>query len=270
MPRHWYDLRVFTRDGEGGNPLAVVPDAVEVPTESLQRGAAEIGYSETVYLDWVEDSPVPKLRIFTPAIEIPFAGHPLVGTAWLLEHLGPMKGMGEIEPPVGRLRCGADREGAWIEVPVAPVQEPPRLADALAAVGLEEAAAPVAAGVGQFWYLVEAPSAAVVGGLRPDLHALEHTEGGSGLCVWAMDGEGVKMRFFAPASGVPEDPATGSAGAALASVLLHDGRLEDGRTLRIHQGDEVGRPSRILVTPCDGHLRLAGAVALDGVRQISL
>ena len=88
MPRHCYVLRVFTRGDEGGNHLGVVTDATSLTAESMQAIALELGYSETIFLEW-EEGEIPRVRIFTPGAELPFAGHPLVGMAWMLGKLGP-------------------------------------------------------------------------------------------------------------------------------------------------------------------------------------
>ncbi len=88
MPRHCYVLRVFTRGDEGGNHLGVVTDATGLTTDSMQAIAVELGFSETIFLEW-EERKLPRVRIFTPGGELPFAGHPLVGMAWTLKQLGP-------------------------------------------------------------------------------------------------------------------------------------------------------------------------------------
>jgi trans-2,3-dihydro-3-hydroxyanthranilate isomerase len=254
MTRHWYDLRVFTRDGQGGNPLAVVPDAVELATETLQKGAAEIGYSETVYLDW-SDSQVPKVRIFTPTIEMQFAGHPLIGTVWLLAHVSPMRAVTEIEPPVGRMPCGSEGDRAWIEAPTPAVEAAPDGHGHLV-------------GLGQQYRMVEFALASDVAAFVPDIDLLAAAEFPMG--IFAVNGDRAKMRFFAPNAGVDEDPATGSAAVALAALLHSDGRLPEGQTLSIEQGDEVARPSLLEVTCAAGAVRLSGAVAMDGVRHVSI
>ena len=243
----------------------MVPDAVGLPTEGLQRGAAEIGYSETVYLDWVDDSPIPKVRIFTPAAEIPFAGHPLVGTAWLLRRLGPVKDLSEIEPPLGRLRCGADQRRGWIECPLPQPDDAGDAGAALAALGVDGRCALV--GIGRRYLMVEAPSAEAVAGLSADLGRLRAT--GREVGVFRLDGASARMRFFAPGLGVDEDPATGSAAVALAGLLASDGRLPE--RLEILQGDEIDRPSRLEIERSSAAtIRLLGEVVFDGVRQIRM
>lgn len=253
VSRHWYDLRVFTRDGDGGNPLAVVPDAVDIPTESMQRGATEIGYSETVYLNWNDGAAHPRVRIFTPGVEMTFAGHPLVGTVWLMANVGPAPDIAHIEPPVGVLACGADPDGAYIECPLPPV---------FAVEGGH------VAGLGRPYRLEEFGSAEAVEQYRPDLPRIAAS--GNELAVFALEGTTARMRFFAPQGGVDEDPATGSAAVSLASLLHSVGRLVVGEDLEILQGDNLGRPSRLLVSITEGgKARLSGTVAFDGIRHFS-
>ena len=88
MARHCYVLRVFTRGDEGGNHLGVVTDSTSLTTESMQAIAVDLGFSETIFLEWNEGE-IPHVRIFTPGAEMAFAGHPLVGMAWTLKQLGP-------------------------------------------------------------------------------------------------------------------------------------------------------------------------------------
>ena len=273
MSRHWYDLRVFTRDGDGGNPLAVVPDAVEVGVEAMQKGAAEIGYSETVYLDWPEGAEVPRVRLFTPAAEIAFAGHPLVGTAWLLRNVSPMKAVEALEPPVGVIPCGADDDTGWIDPPPAPVAPSGDPSLALDALGLPTVSGACwNAGLGQQYLMVEACDVGDLAALAPDYDRLRETPFAGGVCVWCFTGDDTaRMRFFAPGSGVDEDPATGSAAVALASVLAWGDRFPEERRLMIDQGDELGRPCRLEITSTeDGNVRLSGAVTLKGTREVSV
>ena len=116
MPRHCYVLRVFTRGDEGGNHLGVVTDCSGLPPVKMQEIAAELGFSETIFLDWRERD-VPKVRIFTPSAELPFAGHPLVGMAWLLHALGP-GGASSIECGIGLVNIGMDGDTAWVDAPL--------------------------------------------------------------------------------------------------------------------------------------------------------
>jgi trans-2,3-dihydro-3-hydroxyanthranilate isomerase len=221
----------------------------------MQQGAAEIGYSETIYLDCTENAEVPKVRIFTPTIEMKFAGHPLVGAVWLLENVSPMHAVCEIETPVGRLSCGCRGERAWFKAPSPPVEAAPDGHGHLV-------------GLGQRYRLVEFDRIDDVRAFVPDLQQLGQAE--FPLGVFALQGGRAKMRFFAPSAGVDEDPATGSAAVALAALLHGDGRLVDGAVLHIEQGDEVGQPSLLEVTHAEGAVHLAGTVALDGTKHVSI
>lgn len=252
-------LRVFVRDEEGGNPLGVVTDPAGLDGAAMQGIATELGYSETVFLDCTR--PVPMARIFTPGAEIPFAGHPLVGAAWVLGAMGPWRrlacGIGEVP-----FRVEGDR--TWIEVAISR--------------DLEEVAPGVAAGTGlpsptRAWmvrlplrYLVlEAGTRELVGAARPDFERLA-VEPWEGTLLFARATGRVKARFFAPAVGVPEDPATGSAAVALASALVFAGEPEG--SLLIEQGDEVGAPSRISLQWGGGLVSVGGAVRPAGLRWL--
>ena len=112
--RHCYVVRVFTVGEEGGNPLGVIPDSTGLSAVDMQRIAAELGFSETVFVDWPEGG-YPALRIFTPAVEMPFAGHPLVGTAWVLNELGP--GADRMTIQIGSVGIRVEDPMVWIEVP---------------------------------------------------------------------------------------------------------------------------------------------------------
>ncbi len=113
MPRHCYVLRVFTRDGSGGNPLGVVTDILGLDDDKMQQIATDLAFSETIFLSWFEGT-MPKARIFTPALEIPYAGHPLVGAAWILLNLGPVD-PGGIESSVGPVKIRQVGETTWID-----------------------------------------------------------------------------------------------------------------------------------------------------------
>lgn len=250
-------LRVFTREGRGGNLLGVVTDLAGLDGSSMQGVAASLGYSETVFID--RGPAVPVVRIFTPAAEIPFAGHPLVGAGWALAGLGGGR----------RLRCGlgeipfrADAAGAWIEVSL------PSGVEVTAAVPPAGLPAPTRAWVVRLplrYLLLEVDDAATVSEVETDFGRLAAAPW-EGTMVFARAGRQVKARFFAPALGVAEDPATGSAAVALAAALAHAGEREG--SLSIEQGDEVGAPSLISVCWSGGVATLGGAVDEDPVRLL--
>jgi len=187
-------LRVFVgEDGVGGNPLGVFLEGGEVPENERQRVAADLGFSETVFVDEAERG---VLRIFTPGTELPFAGHPLVGTAWLLAREG-------LEAPVLRPPAG--------EVPI-------RFEDGLTFISGRPEWAPV-------FEHIQLGSPAEVEALEgpPEGHDL------AGVWAWEDKEAGVvRVRVFAPRVGVAEDEATGAHAVRLATRL--------GRKITIRQG----------------------------------
>jgi trans-2,3-dihydro-3-hydroxyanthranilate isomerase len=263
--RHCYVLRVFTRGDEGGNHLGVVTDVTGLETDSMQEIATELGFSETIFIDWRSEG-IPFVRIFTPAAEMPFAGHPLVGAAWTLGVAGPGT-TDRVECQVGEIPFRVDDETVWVDTPmvtdVSPAPDGPEIA---AASGLET--------TGRCWWarmpipylVVEAPSAEAVAAARPDFEGLLAGPAGEATYLFARDGGTVKARFFAAGLGVPEDPATGSAAAALAAVLAHEGEIEG--TLMVNQGDETGHPSTIHLVWSPAAVSLGGTVRRDEVRVL--
>lgn len=239
------DLVVFTRDGRGGNPLAVV-DHSSVPSSRWQEAAARIGYSETVFL---EPGDPPTVHIYTPGRRIPFAGHPLVGTASLL----PMEA-DSIRYDTGVAVIG--RDDGVVRVTVTSQGE------------VREAAAPSfgrSARVVEMpleYLVVECPSTEVVSGLSVD-----DVAGYGEIYVWAWEQEEkvVRSRFFAPGVGVAEDSATGSAAAAFARAL----GWPEGAVV-IHQGEEMGRPSRIELAWTGPKVTIGGTVADRGQNWVEL
>ncbi|MDP9412156.1 MAG: PhzF family phenazine biosynthesis protein [Actinomycetota bacterium] len=193
MPR-LHVLKVFVGEGgSGGNPLGVFVEGSEVPEEDRQAVAADLGFSETVF---VEDAAHGELCIFTPATELPFAGHPLVGTAWLLASQGLE--VSALRPPAG-------------EVPV-------RFEADLTYISGRPEWAP------EFEHLrLDSPAEVEALDGPPDSHDL------AGAWAWEDEAAGrVRVRVFAPRVGVYEDEATGAHAVRLAAVL--------GRTITIHQG----------------------------------
>jgi predicted PhzF superfamily epimerase YddE/YHI9 len=214
-------LRVFVNeDGEWGNPLGVFLDGGRVPERARQQVAAELGFSETVF---VEDRDSGRMRIHTPAAELPFAGHPAVGTAWLLARAG--NAVRALRPPAGRVEV-RHREGAtW-------------------------AAAPAE------WALLfeypELESPAAVRALSPAAYTTN-----TYAWSWIDEAAGtVRARSFAPAAGIAEDEATGSAAIALCARL--------SRPVTIHQGHGSVLRCRPIA---DGRVEVGGKVALDEVRD---
>jgi trans-2,3-dihydro-3-hydroxyanthranilate isomerase len=239
---------VFTDRAFAGNPLAVVLDADALSTEQLQSIAREFNLSETSFpMKTDNDEADYRLRIFTPAMELPFAGHPSIGAADVMLRLGRVSA-GRVVQSCGAgllpLQVGADSvtltggEPSWGE---------PLEADALlAAVGLTSAdlaGVPRRASCGlDFTFLPV--QAAALGRVDVDPRAVA-AYGGTGVSVFAWDGAVARARVFAAGAGVPEDPATGSAGVGLGVYLAVSGLVPtDGETsYDVVQGVEMGRPS---------------------------
>lgn len=241
---------VFTDTPLAGNPVAVFTDGRELDGDEMQRLARELNLSETVFVLPAEADGHARIRIFTPGIELPFAGHPTLGTAFVLA--GPMQ-LPEIrlETGMGIVPVALEREQdrivfGWMEQPL-PKWEPYSAADALlAGLRVERSELPVELyDNGARHVYVAFPSEEDVAALRPDLTALADLPAVVGIYCFAGQGSNWKARMFAPAAGVAEDPATGSAAGPLAVHLARHGRIGFGEEIEISQGAETGRPSTL-------------------------
>jgi trans-2,3-dihydro-3-hydroxyanthranilate isomerase len=241
---------VFTDTPLAGNQLAVFTDAREIPEDMLQSLAREMNFSETVFVFAKEGDGHARIRIFTPTIEIPFAGHPTLGTAFVLA--APLQ-LGEIrlETGVGVVSVKLEREGARIVFgrmgqPIPTVESYENEADLLDALGVDRSELPVEVyDNGLRHVYVALPSEDAVAALKPDLARLAELPAVLGINTFAGSGSRWKTRMFAPGDGVPEDPATGSAAGPLALHLARHGRIDFGDEIEISQGAEIGRPSRL-------------------------
>jgi len=242
---------VFTDTPLQGNQLAVFTDARELPEESLQRVARELNLSETVFVYPPEAGGHVRLRIFTPTVELPFAGHPVLGTAFVLAaplQLGEIRletGVGIVPVTLERDESGRIVSGR-MEQPLPSVEPYEAEADLLAALGVERSELPVEVyDNGLLFVYVALASEADVAALRPDPGRLGELPAVLGVNCFAGEGSRWKTRMFAPGGGVPEDPATGSAAGPLAVHLARHGRIAFGEEIEISQGAEVGRPSTL-------------------------
>jgi len=271
MRHRFLTADVFTTQRFGGNPLAVFPDARDIPEQHLLPIAREFNYSETTFVFPPADAAhTRRVRIFTPGNEIPFAGHPTVGTAHVLAAIGevPLLAGAEtkvvLEEGVGPVQVTivADASGTpnFAQLSVAKLPEVgPRPAIATLAevlsldpsdfVGGEYAPEPVSCGLP--WLMVPLRTRDAVRRARVNLDVWERTiKGtmGAEVMVFAMEAEGpnvdIHARVFVPGLSVPEDPATGSANACLGGYLAARTPRDNG-TLRwtVEQGIEMGRPS---------------------------
>ena len=267
-------IDVFTRTEFGGNPLAVVTDARRLTKPQMQSIASEFNYSETTFvLPPADPAHTAQVRIFTPTDEIPFAGHPNVGTAFVLGSMGslfdrPVTDCMVFEETAGLVRVEVTRAsgrvtGAEIEVPralkVAHALDVDTIAACagLASEDIDHAAfPPIMASVGLPFAFAKVTSLEALGRARPVANAFAdadcrypHPDDRFSLALFVtVTDEHLRARVFAPLSNVMEDPATGSAAAALAACFIARAPESELRLdLTISQGVELGRPSIIQV-----------------------
>ena len=268
MRRAYHLLDVFTDAPLAGNPLAVVLDAQGLDDTRMQAIAREFNLAETVFVSEPRD-PVNSaaLRIFTPARELPFAGHPTVGAAALLAHLRAPQLLAAqdlrivLEEKVGDVVCVArHRRGkalaAYFTLPrlPQPAGSAPGAAELAGKLGLEPedigfgAHHPTIFGAGVDFIFAPLRSAAALAKANPD-RSLWGEGGGPGLYLYtdeASEGAAYRARMFGLGWGIREDPATGSAASGFAGVVMRFDPPGDGdHTLVIEQGVEMGRPSAI-------------------------
>lgn len=243
---------VFTDRALAGNQLAVFTDAREIPEDTLQDLAREMALSETVFVYPASGDAHVRLRIFTPVAELPFAGHPVLGSAFVLG--GPLQAETvRLETGVGVIPVRLDREGARIVFgrmeQVVPTWTPyAEGAELLAALGVDRSERPLELyenGLSHVFVLLG--SEAAVAALEPDLVRLASLGVIHASCSAGRDRRW-KTRMFAPGNGVPEDAATGSAAGPLAVHLLRHGLVGSGAELEISQGAELNRPSTLYAT----------------------
>jgi PhzF family phenazine biosynthesis protein len=257
-----------------GNPVAVVLGADGLSAEEMQRIANWTNLSETTFvLKPSVPQPAYRLRIFTPQHELPFAGHPTIGSCHAVLEAGvvtPKDGRLVQECGAGNLPLRVEGEGPerriWVEAPEAKVMgEYPELADRVSAAlrsPIAKSPPPTALRNGPNWLFVRFETEAEVAALKPDMSALaelsvEGTHTGLAAFAFVDSGEfALHIRCFAPAAGVPEDPVTGSANAALPAYLVRHGLLDrTGREYVATQATELGRDGRVPVRVLDDNGR---------------
>jgi trans-2,3-dihydro-3-hydroxyanthranilate isomerase len=258
---------VFTDTPLQGNQVAVFTDAREIPEEQLQRLARETNFSETTFVYPPADDGHVRVRIFTPSVELPFAGHPLLGTAVVLG--GPLQLIEiKLETGKGTIAIELEREGARIvsarmRQPVPAIQPFAHVDELLAALGGVEPQLPVELyDNGVPHVLVALGSRDEVAALQPDFGALERL-GAYGFNCFAGEGMQWKTRMFGIGFGVTEDPATGSAAGPIALHLARHGRIAFGDELEIVQGEEILRRSVLYaVAHSPEHIEVAGSAVI--------
>lgn len=269
MNRYIFEtVDVFTNQRFGGNPLAVFPYATGLSSADMQSLAAEFNLSETTFVFPPADpANTAHVRIFNRTAEMPFAGHPNVGTAFVLARSGHViddlmrfeQLAGVVEVRLSRDQAG-DVAGATIQAP-----QPLSLGDEIPVAEVAECAslhpddvivrthAPILASVGNPYVIAEVTGRALTRAI-PDVTAFRRAvaarptlDGRYSLHLYARDGADIRARMFAPLAGTMEDPATGSANAPLGALLLSL-TADDFREDTIVQGIEMGRPSRLYVS----------------------
>jgi len=261
----FYTLDVFTDQRFGGNPLAVVLDGDELDGPMMQTIAREFNLSETVFVLKPEnEAHTARLRIFTPARELPFAGHPTVGTAILLAQLKDVEGAVVLEEGVGPVPVDVSDLStpapfAELSSAVMPFEEHPvpKMENVAGALGLSpgdigfDNHQPALFNAGNRFFYVPVRSRELLSKSQPKTGAWDLLEGqeGIGILVYCKgDGVDFHARMFAPRSGIIEDPATGSAAASFPGAIHKAETLADGRhSWRVAQGEDMGRSSLIAV-----------------------
>ena len=261
MPRRIRTVDVFTSTPFKGNPVAVILDAEGLTTEQMQAIANWTNLSETTFVLPAADPAADySLRIFTPRAELPFAGHPTIGSAHailesgmaaptdgkLIQHCA--KGLIDIAVP-------ADwrRHGLSFRLPAHTLAPAPDAEGLHRALGARATfvQAPALVDVGPRWVICEYADEATVRTLAPDYAALiayDHAHGSTGLTVFAEAGQGkLVVRSFAPADGINEDPVCGSGNGAVAAYRLDHGAASEGESYAASQGREVGRDGTVRV-----------------------
>ena len=263
MTRHEYTLvDVFTDRKFGGNQLAVFTDGRGIDSETMQAVAKELQIAETTFVLPKEKDGDYKVRIFTPGKELPFGGHPAVGTTWVLS--GGKDGTLRLELGVGTIGVTVKDRFVEMEQP-RPTFGPElevrtKLIDAIGEVIDDRSPAPhQVVSCGNEFLFAAVDGLGGMQDIKVNTSALESLlgeVGAMGLYVWttletANAGSTVHGRMFAPSVGIPEDPATGSAAGPLGAYLVRYGLARAGETIVAEQGFEIGRPSFL-------HIRIDG------------
>ncbi|HUN69723.1 MAG TPA: PhzF family phenazine biosynthesis protein [Burkholderiales bacterium] len=272
MQVRFKQVDVFTRDPFRGNPVAVVLETGGLEAQDMQRIAAWTNLSETTFV-LPPRSPEAdyRLRIFTPRAELPFAGHPTIGSAHAVLEAGIAN------PKAGRLRqeCGAgiieleaDAEMLWLNAPPAknvPVGEAD-IGSLEKALGARVAGAPIAINVGPVWVVADMGSADEVDRLMPDMARVSHftdSIGATGITVFGAIAKGnaaIHVRSFAPAHGIAEDPVCGSGNISVAAYLLKSGQgARFGSRYVARQGMQLGRDGQVSIRFDGGKILLGGS-----------
>lgn len=275
--RAFKQVDVFTAVPLAGNPVAVVLDAAGMSDADMQAFANWTNLSETTFVLPPDNIAADyAVRIFTPRSELPFAGHPTLGTAHAVIEAGIAA------PKVGRIiqQClhglidvSVDGDRLSLKMPQHKLVAAPDSSGLAAALGVAGFArgAPQIVDVGPHWVIAEIDSVAAVETLVPDLPALaayDRQHRTTGITLFAESGDGgIIVRTFAPLDGIAEDPVCGSGNGALAAYRLHVGAIKDGDAYLASQGRQVGRDGKVHIRIERGQIHVGGncVTCIDGI-----
>jgi len=275
---------VFTPTPLSGNQLCVVPDQVDLDDATMQALAKEIGFSETTFVTEAAGDRY-TMRIFTPDAELPFAGHPTLGTAFVLVSEGRATSPGTQSTAAGEIPVEVDlaSNAAWMtQLPVEFGREFDDRSLIARAIGLRpddlEPDLPVqTVTTGLLWTIVPVRDVDRLGRAQRDARALGEAvaiSGDEGLYLFAVTDEGATARMFDAGHGIGEDPATGSAAGPLGAYLAEHGRGGMPGSILVRQGERVGRPSELHVEVRDEkgrwRVRVGGGVHVVGRGEFRL
>lgn len=270
--RRFKQVDVFTDRPFLGNPVAVVLDAQGLDTDQMQRIAGWTNLSETTFVlpSSVADY---RLRIFTPRQELPFAGHPTIGSAHAVLEAGivPRKAKLVQECGAGLIALSLEDKALFLRGPQPKISTVDKVGSSFG-VPFKPAAALLRVDVGPVWLVGEVSDAAALAALQPDmgkLAAWTDSLHATGLTVFAKSaeaGSAIHVRSFAPAHGVPEDPVCGSGNLSVAAYLRHNADRRFGGAYAARQGMQLGRDGRVQVRIASDSLQIGGCAVtcVDG------
>jgi len=278
-PRPFKQVDVFTAVALKGNPVAVILDAQGLSAEQMQAIANWTNLSETTFVSPATDASADySVRIFTPKSELPFAGHPTLGTAHAVIEAGlamPKNGKVVQQCAVGLVEVSVAGTGLSFRLPRYAYEEAPEASQLAAALG--EGAikgAPQIVNVGPRWVIAELASAETVEQLQPDLQILadyDRAQSTTGMTVYAEKPDGgIVVRSFAPADGIAEDPVCGSGNGAVAAYRLKAQQVSAGSEYVASQGRQVGRDGNVRVRIEGDAIHVGGdcVTVVDGTFRI--
>lgn len=274
--RRFAQVDVFTAVPYKGNPVAVVLDGAGLSDAEMQTFANWTNLSETTFVLPASDPAADyRVRIFTPKAELPFAGHPTLGTAHAVIEAGlaaPTDGRLVQECAVGLVELTVGEGSISFKLPrysLTELNDP----EATAWIGAAVKGAAQAVDVGPIWLVAELVELAALENLRHDparLTAYYEATGMTGATLFATVGERVVVRSFAPGDGIPEDPVCGSGNGAVAAFRLLAGQVQDGDCYVASQGQQVGRDGKVSVRIDGADLHIGGQCVVCVTGEVRL